>query len=724
MLNKKKLKKEKKKRNKKKNLQKRGKKVNKRKEYLLSLGLFLFAVMFSFIFTFVSHNSNINLSSQNIFQEIPSITGHATLEDSINETSDSKLIYDSTSKIMVDRTGLEFNMSEKILINNERGFEFVVRDFLQEYKLDSLSPESEKESLSNSYDFVKETDSGGVLIKEEFRFSENSSVKIVHSVNNTNKFALEKPIYYYVFDLFPDDKIYLNNSKCDYQGKCEDFGRTEKSMVRFNKEYYFAYHDLTRAGFILEDIKFENNKLYLGFTNDKFISLDSGGSIELDPTVYYYTEGLGTNMAPLDDNMFVIAWYEEANEEAVMFAIYYTNGTQFGNNVTIDPNVGSESVNGIGVDAFNSTHFVISWFDQDTDYVDYSIYNTNFQAIVDQAAVMVPFFAATSDVATLNSTHFVVVWSELDPGDVVRYKVFDSEGTLVKDYTGIEYEVGDCGVVSVAAFNSSHFVTCYYDDYEDGSDSNNYVKCDVYDIDGTEIVELYVSGNMNSDYNHWYADVETFNSTHFVVGWFQKYAWDYTFAVYDAEGNENVEVDVDSDCFETWQSNKLSVATLNSTHFVMVWFDYDTDDISFGVYDANGNAITGILDASTSAVGGVAAAVSEKVATEIEICEDNFVLSWKDSSGVVWRTYYPNGTLWNGVCCSVCGYDGSGDWYINCANNCTYPSNVLGDGSDIYISGNGHINIEANITNFDDIHVDGGTGHCIVTCRKGGCFKT
>ncbi len=71
-----------------------------------------------------------------------------------------------------------------------------------------------------------------------------------------------------------------------------------------------------------------------------------------------------------------------------------------------------------------------------------------------------------------------------------------------------------------------------------------------------------------------------------------------------------------------------------------------------------------------------------------------------------------------------CIYSGSGNWEMDCNDNCTISSPVQIDGSNISIIGNGHTVILANITGFQNIRVNGLTGHCRVTCANGGCFQT
>lgn len=73
----------------------------------------------------------------------------------------------------------------------------------------------------------------------------------------------------------------------------------------------------------------------------------------------------------------------------------------------------------------------------------------------------------------------------------------------------------------------------------------------------------------------------------------------------------------------------------------------------------------------------------------------------------------------------TCTYSGSGDWNVNCADNCTISSNVNLGGNSINILGYGTFYTSANITNFNNLLIAGSssTQRCNVVCYNGGCFK-
>jgi len=67
----------------------------------------------------------------------------------------------------------------------------------------------------------------------------------------------------------------------------------------------------------------------------------------------------------------------------------------------------------------------------------------------------------------------------------------------------------------------------------------------------------------------------------------------------------------------------------------------------------------------------------------------------------------------------------SGNWDINCADDCTISSNVVGSDATKYnvtFSGVGEVYLNANISNFLYYYLYGNTG-CNVTCQRGNCIQ-
>ena len=83
-----------------------------------------------------------------------------------------------------------------------------------------------------------------------------------------------------------------------------------------------------------------------------------------------------------------------------------------------------------------------------------------------------------------------------------------------------------------------------------------------------------------------------------------------------------------------------------------------------------------------------------------------------------------NMVLGGGNVSDSCTYGGSGDWAIDCGDNCTVSTNYALGGNDVTIIGNGKITITSNITGATSIIVKGNSASaiCEVYTFKGG-FK-
>ena len=72
----------------------------------------------------------------------------------------------------------------------------------------------------------------------------------------------------------------------------------------------------------------------------------------------------------------------------------------------------------------------------------------------------------------------------------------------------------------------------------------------------------------------------------------------------------------------------------------------------------------------------------------------------------------------------TCTYT-SGDWVVNCSDNCAITSPVDVGGNDIFITGTGTFSTTEDISNYSLLHIEGtnASNICRVTCSGGGCFK-
>ncbi|MBT4376882.1 hypothetical protein HOD29_05915 [archaeon] len=92
-----------------------------------------------------------------------------------------------------------------------------------------------------------------------------------------------------------------------------------------------------------------------------------------------------------------------------------------------------------------------------------------------------------------------------------------------------------------------------------------------------------------------------------------------------------------------------------------------------------------------------------------------------DSAGNVNNTGFSNFTV---SFPDTCTYPETGNWIVDCSDNCAISSNVDLLGNNISIAGTGNFSTTANITNFGKLFIAGtsSANRCEVYCSDGGCF--
>ena len=83
------------------------------------------------------------------------------------------------------------------------------------------------------------------------------------------------------------------------------------------------------------------------------------------------------------------------------------------------------------------------------------------------------------------------------------------------------------------------------------------------------------------------------------------------------------------------------------------------------------------------------------------------------------------GAVTGGGPTDTCTYT-SGNWNMNCQDNCTITSNVNLNHNNLTINGTGNIILKANITNYGILVTAGvsSANPCSVYCLGGNCFQT
>jgi hypothetical protein len=233
-----------------------------------------------------------------------------------------------------------------------------------------------------------------------------------------------------------------------------------------------------------------------------------------------------------------------------------------------------------------------------------------------------------------------------------------------------------------------------------------------YDTAGSSFVG--VAYNIFGSY--WYnssADSEVFNMTAHVRG-NHNANWYFAYAIYEDDGGDYVLVD-------NATTNNYTVTTGISASWITLDFPNNPILADGGSYlFATGNTGTSQLgrflevaydtnSAYQTLLGDYSSGFESPLTVYSDPAYTDRILS-----------IYVNYEL---IVTGSCTYSGSGNWEINCNDNCTVSSNVNLLGNNISIIGDGVTKINSNITNFSRSHIRGSLGICHVICENGGCLK-
>ena len=450
----------------------------------------------------------------------------------------------------------------------------------------------------------------------------------------------------------PELNIYangINQTKQEFQTS----GMIEFRDANGNVVFFLPAPTATMANGTVEygyyNVKPNKDKLTFGLRVNKTFLQNAVYPVEIDPTITFSTASIKSlATTPLGLDSFVTSYCNKINEH-ISFQIFNTNGTQLISETDVDDRVGSSCILDyplpvVSITSLNSTDFVIGWYDQPTLDIMFAIYNStgtlkSCPTIVDSGAG----WPASVSVAALNSTHFVIEWFD-DAAFNVQFAIYNSTSALITGPTiAAPASVGTPCTVSVAALNSTHFVLGWTDDIAFDATFS------VYNSAGTKIVgpidaDTDISHSGDTSYS---VSVATLNSTHFVLGWYDQIDEDITFQVWNSDGNEVTSaIDADTD---VGGISSVSVAALNSTHFTISWYDDSDGDTTFAVYDSAGANVVAATDSSTTALVYQVAS-SYLPAIDIGFCDQNFVHSFTISPLMAnFTTYKPDGTAWDGT---------------------------------------------------------------------------
>jgi hypothetical protein len=248
----------------------------------------------------------------------------------------------------------------------------------------------------------------------------------------------------------------------------------------------------------------------------------------------------------------------------------------------------SASTSFISVSALDSTHFVVGYTDVGNSYYGTAIIGTVSGSSITYGSKYV-FNSAGTDfisVSALDSTHFVVGYRDGGNSDYGTAIIGTVSGSSITYGSKRVFNSATTLFISVSTLDSTHFVVGYR------NFKTSYGTAIIGTVSGSSITygSEYVF-NPSPTYN---ISISILDSTHFVVGYEDNGNSDYGTAIIGTVSGSSITYGSEY-VFNSADTDYVSVSTLDSTHFVVVY-----QDVGNSKY---GTAIIGTVSGSSITYG-------------------------------------------------------------------------------------------------------------------------
>ncbi len=287
----------------------------------------------------------------------------------------------------------------------------------------------------------------------------------------------------------------------------------------------------------------------------------------------------------------------------------------------------------IEITALDNETIVLAWVDGTTFVTSFEVWHTNGTLLVNQTDVDTGGDANSRvSVETINATHFSLALID-SPEDDLDLFIYNRTGAQILSRTQLDSNVGTISDVGLAQLGD-RFMVCNANQNDGDADFR------IRNNTGSAITgELNVDGNANPGANGQnIIDCAPVNSTAFVVGWFDDGSNYASIRTVNAAGTLlSGQTNLDTAVGETAQ---MAVAGLRNNRFAALFYDSADQNIYLAVREASGTTISNIsgptsIDAQAGVVSRVSVAAIERNGT-IRI-----VAAWQDiNSGLLEAAVY------------------------------------------------------------------------------------
>jgi len=309
---------------------------------------------------------------------------------------------------------------------------------------------------------------------------------------------------------------------------------------------------------------------YCDYGNNNYgtaiIGTVSGSSISFGSEYVFNAAGTYYPFAAtIDSTHFVIAYADDGNNNNGTAIIGTISGTSisFGSKYVFN----AGHTNYISAAMIDSTHFVVAYMDVGNSSYGTAIIGTVSGTSISFGSEYV-FNAADNyyiSVATLDSTHFVVAWQDAGNSNYGTAIIGTVSGSSISFGSEYVFNAGATYYISAAMIDSTHFVVAYWD-----NGNSDYGTAIIGTVSGSTI--SFGSEYVFNTGNTYHISVATIDSTHFVVAWQDAGNSDYGTAIIGTINGSSISFDSEY-VFNAAGTHYNSAAMLDSTHFVVAYSD-------------------------------------------------------------------------------------------------------------------------------------------------------
>lgn len=303
----------------------------------------------------------------------------------------------------------------------------------------------------------------------------------------------------------------------------------------------------------------------------------------------------------------------------------------------------------IAIAALDSTHFVVTYKDSGDSSHGTARIGLVSGTTISSYGTENEFNSTSTDgtsVTSLDSTHFVVGYERYSSGAIFYgyTRVGSVSGTTITYGAESLANSGATGYVSIGTLDSTHFVIAYKD-----IGGSSYCVAKIGLVSGTTVSSYGTASTANSADTD-YISVTGLDSTHFAVSYRDSGGTGYGYAKVGLVSSTTISSYGAENAFNSASTYHISIAALDSTHFVVVYRD-----------DGNslyGTSIVGVISGITIASYGSENVFNSVTTTYTDVAmisPTDYIVVYRDHAGGGYGCARVWGTVsgWSGIIIGV-----------------------------------------------------------------------